>query len=147
MLYHVSDINAALSEISRVLKPNGLFFAATFGNDNLKEVDDILINFNKNADPVANMINAAFSLENGEACLKKHFNSVKLKRYENSLHITDVKLLTEYFLSYRGMGNIGEILSEDKIPQFEMYVKELFSKKGYVDITQDEGLFISGNPI
>jgi ubiquinone/menaquinone biosynthesis C-methylase UbiE len=45
MLYHVPLVEKALSEISRVLKPNGFFFAATFGKDNLKEVTDIFYNY------------------------------------------------------------------------------------------------------
>ncbi|MDR0273449.1 MAG: class I SAM-dependent methyltransferase [Clostridiales bacterium] len=99
MLYHVPNIDKALSEISRVLKSNGFFFAATYGEDNLKEVDDIFINFDSRLDSVTNNLCKAFGLENGHDYLNKHFGSVELKRYENCLHITELKPLTEYFLS------------------------------------------------
>ncbi|MFT3952688.1 MAG: class I SAM-dependent methyltransferase [Oscillospiraceae bacterium] len=36
MLYHVPDLSKALSEVSRVLKPNGTFYAATNGNGGLR---------------------------------------------------------------------------------------------------------------
>ncbi|MDR1704346.1 MAG: class I SAM-dependent methyltransferase [Clostridiales bacterium] len=41
MLYHVPDINKALSEVSRVLKPSGRFCATTIGWDSLKELSDM----------------------------------------------------------------------------------------------------------
>ena len=146
MLYHVPDVDKALSEISRVLKPDGFFFAATFGKDNLREVDNIFTGFDAGIDAVANAMCNVFGIENGASYLEKHFDSVELKRYENGLHITEPDSLVNYFLSYRGMGNIGEVISDDKIPQFSDYITKVFSKNGYVDITQDEGLFISGIP-
>jgi len=146
MLYHVPNVELALSEISRVLKPNGSFFAATFGKDNLKEVDSIFNGFDNRIEPVVNDLCKAFGLENGSAYLEKHFGSVQLKRYENGLHITQLEPLVEYFLSYRGMGNISEMIPDCKIPQFTDYLAEVFSKNGYVDIAQDEGLFISSAP-
>ena len=146
MLYHVPDIDMALSEISRVLKHDGFFYAATFGKNNLMEVDDTFKKFDDSADSVIDTISRTFGLENGANYLRNYFNSVKLKRYENSLHVTELNHLVEYFLSYRGMGNISSIILDDKIPQFIDFLAELFKKEHYFDITQDEGLFISYNP-
>ena len=41
MLYHVPDLTKALSEVNRTLKPNGIFYATTIGNDHLKDLQDI----------------------------------------------------------------------------------------------------------
>ncbi|MCL2199060.1 MAG: class I SAM-dependent methyltransferase [Defluviitaleaceae bacterium] len=142
MLYHVPNVEKALSEISGVLKPDGVFFAAAFGKNNLKEVTEIFYNFDNKIDSVLVDMVKNFGLENGEELLKKHFSSVELKRFENNLHITEFDYLMEYFLSYRGMGNVSEIISHnDEI--FSAYLKQIFSQNGYVDITQDEGLFVS----
>jgi len=146
MLYHVSDIRKALCEISRVLKPSGFFFAATFGKDNLKEVSDIFSGFDSRINHVPEDLAKVFGLENGGSLLEEYFDSVALKRFENSLHITDLDSLVDYFLSYLGMGNVDEIISNDRVPQFSGYIEEAFGKNGYVDITQDEGLFISSVP-
>ena len=142
MLYHVPDIDKALNEISRVLKTNGLFCAATFGKDNLKEVDSIFTGFDKGIDAVINSLCGAFGLETGGAYLKKYFGFVELKRYENGLRITEPDLLADYFLSYRGMGNVGDVITDSKIPQFKDFIAKIFAIKGYIDISQDEGVFI-----
>ena len=147
MLGFVPNIDKALNEISRVLKPNGVLFSANYGKYNLKEVDDIFAGFDSRTDAVVKAVCKAFGLENGAACLEKHFDSIQLQRYENNLHITELDSLIEYLLSYRGMGNVSEIISEDRIPLFVDYVTDIFSKNGFVDITQDEGLFIAKHPI
>lgn len=146
MLYHVPDTVKALREISRVLKPDGFFFAATFGKNNLKEVTDIFFNSDNKTDSVLNEMIGVFGLENGGELLGKHFEAVKLKKYENNLHITDFDSLLDYFLSYRGMGNISEIITDENIGQFSEYLNKIFSARGYVDITQEEGMFISSIP-
>ncbi|MCL2445923.1 MAG: class I SAM-dependent methyltransferase [Oscillospiraceae bacterium] len=143
MLYHVPNVEQALREISRVLKPKGSFFAATYGKDNLKEVKDIFGGFDARIQPALNDLCDVFGLENGSAYLAKYFDCVQCKRYENSLHITELKPLVDYFLSYRGMGNISEMIPEGDIPRFADYIAEVFAKNGYVGITQDEGLFVA----
>ncbi|MEI6580515.1 MAG: class I SAM-dependent methyltransferase, partial [Eubacteriales bacterium] len=41
MLYHVPNMEKALSEVFRVLKPDGCFYATTLGRNSLKELQDI----------------------------------------------------------------------------------------------------------
>ncbi|MCL2213222.1 MAG: class I SAM-dependent methyltransferase [Oscillospiraceae bacterium] len=147
MLYHVPNVQKALSEISRILRPNGFFFAATFGKDNLKEVTDIFHDYDNRIDSVLNEMVAVFGLENGGGILGKYFNSVEMEKFENNLHITEFDSLLDYFLSYRGMGNISEIISDVKLEQFSDYINRVFSEKSYIDITQEEGLFVSSLPI
>ena len=47
MLYHIPDRKKAISEISRVLKPEGTLYASTYGVDNMKEFAYLLKSFNK----------------------------------------------------------------------------------------------------
>lgn len=46
MLYHVPNIDKALSEVYRVLKPNGIFFAATVGDNHMVEINKWVFEFN-----------------------------------------------------------------------------------------------------
>jgi ubiquinone/menaquinone biosynthesis C-methylase UbiE len=45
MLYHIPDLDKALSEISRVLKTSGIFYAATFGLDYMKELTELVSHY------------------------------------------------------------------------------------------------------
>lgn len=42
MLYHVANRKKTISEISRILKPDGTLYAAAFGNDNMIELTEIV---------------------------------------------------------------------------------------------------------
>ncbi len=63
MLYHVSDIDKTLLEIRRVLKNGGRFYASTMGNANMKELHEIIVEFDDRIVP-PNQVLTSFSLEN-----------------------------------------------------------------------------------
>jgi ubiquinone/menaquinone biosynthesis C-methylase UbiE len=64
MLYHVPDLSKAISEVYRVLKPNGTFFAATNGTEGMsKYLHNALKNFNPNIDAFKG--ENSFNMQNG----------------------------------------------------------------------------------
>lgn len=146
MLYHVPDIRKALGEIARVIKPNGIFYASTNGINNMEELTILLHNFDSRIDFATNSIGQAFGLETGKEKLNKFFQTVKIERYEDSLHITEVQPLIDYILSSQGIGNVNEIIIEDKVKEFNNYLAEILVDKGSIDIRKDVGMLISSNP-
>ena len=146
MLYHVQDIHIALKEISRVLKPDGTFYATTIGRDNMKEIAKILHGFDSAIDFAFDLITEAFGLETGGALLSHHFSSIEILRYEDSLHITEPGPLIDYILSSEGIGNVNEIIVGENIERFKSYIHDIFSRCGYIDIRKDAGMFISSRP-
>lgn len=69
MLYHVPDRGRAIAEAARVLRPEGVFVAATFSERNLDELWDAL------GDDTPGR--HGFTAENGGAQLRRHFRRVE----------------------------------------------------------------------
>jgi ubiquinone/menaquinone biosynthesis C-methylase UbiE len=45
MLYYARDLDRAIAEICRVLKPGGKLYASTNGLNHLKQIDDLIVDF------------------------------------------------------------------------------------------------------
>jgi len=146
MLYHVPDIDKALGEIARVPKPDGTLFATTLGAENMRELTELLHEFDPAIDFAQDGITDAFGLESGEARLRRYFSSVEVRRYPDSLHITQARPLIDYVLSSQGIGNVNEILVGEKAVSFARFIEEIVARDGAVDITKDAGMFIARGP-
>lgn len=130
MLYHVPDIRKALREIRRVLKPDGRFFAATFGEHGATEA-------------VLDMLNLPctaihrFTLQNGGKQLSEHFVQVEMKQRPDALDVTNLDDLIAYLRSMAGMTVLADI-PDDKL-------KEVFAANmhhGVLSLPKEYGLFI-----
>jgi ubiquinone/menaquinone biosynthesis C-methylase UbiE len=96
MLYHVPDRPKALTEIRRVLKPDGRLYASTIGQQHLKEMTAL---GRRVSASYIGMEITPFSLENGAAQLAPYFSSVAVLRNENTLVVTDADPVVAYLLS------------------------------------------------
>lgn len=143
MLYHVPNRDLAISEVARILKSDGTFYATTNSIYNMKEFKDLVGNFDSRLDYVSFSAAKEFGLENGTEQLLKHFDSVEQVIYEDSLHITEAKPLVEYVLSLEGHVNIHEIMTESRIQEFYTYLDKIILAEGSIHISKKSGMFIA----
>lgn len=99
MLYHVVDMDKALSEIHRVLRPRGRLFASTIGRKHLWELLVLIRQCDPDATTWVGQMSDRYVLENGHEVLSRLFTDVKLYRYENVLEVTELGPLQAYMES------------------------------------------------
>lgn len=92
MLYHVPNIDKAISEVSRVLKKGGYFYAGTTGENGIMETIVKILGLDLS-------YTNSFSLENGTEKMKSYFSKIEIKRYEDSLAVTNIDDLMDYIYS------------------------------------------------
>ncbi len=137
MLYHVPDLQKALSEVRRVLKSGGKFYAATNGNGGMRPFLQAAF---KHINPMQNLFTKelSFSLQNGEEILKQYFQEVQRCDYEDSLSITETQDLMEWLKSTITLGSY----TESNLNGLYDYFEHIRLKHGAINIPKEAGLFI-----
>ena len=116
VLFYCDNLDAVCSEILRVLKPGGVFVCSTYSSRHMKEINDLVQQFDDRIELSAERLYEQFGKENGEAILGKYFGE------EAEKIIKEIK--RKYFdarhncIAYRVIedGNIIERSSDDGEP-------------------------------
>ena len=127
----MSYVPKALSEVSRVLKYDGYFYCATYGENT------ILSNIAKLIEVDLKENDWIFTLQNGNDILKPYFKEVKRLDYVASLEITEIDDLIDYIESLKGM---HEIFKMDKSTLKERLTSKM--KNGILTIPKEYGMFV-----
>lgn len=133
MLYHVPDLAQGLSEVRRVLKPDGRFYCATYGEHGISEyIADLLREQN-----VTDRLNTAFTLQNGATALAQHFSHIKRLDYTDSLEIPDLEAFADYVFSLSSLDNIENLCRDTLINALNAR-----TVNGILHIPKEYGMFI-----
>ena len=138
VLFYLNDLNLGLKEISRVLKCDGIFYCSTYGKKHMKEITEIVQNFDARINLSNHSLYDIFGLENGEAILKHYFSNVERMDYQDSLEITESKPLIDYIMSCHG--NQNEILGP-RLFEFKEYIESILKSEGKIIVTKQAGMF------
>lgn len=131
MLYHVPDIDKAVSEVSRVLKKGGYFYAGTAGENGIMETIVKILGVDLTYENT-------FSLENGKEKLEPYFSRIDIKRYEDSLEVTNIDDLMDYIYSGITFKNACK-MSEEEVRNKLLSCME----DGILRLPKDPGMFVA----
>lgn len=137
VLFYCKDIQQVCEEIRRILKPGGIFLCSTYGSNHMKEISQLVYDFDNRIVLSAEKLYEHFGMENGYSFLQPYFQTVKGEKYDDSIEINQASPLIEYILSCHG--NQNQILL-DRYSEFRNFV-EKHTRKGF-HITKDAGIFL-----
>lgn len=133
MLFHVPDLKKGLSEVKRVLKENGSFYCATYGENGIvRFIADLLKPYG-----AEDRVNKNFTLQNGKQILAQFFSSIEMPEYIDSLEITNIDDILGYLYSLTGMTGISNINSD--------VIKKVLEQNmvdGILKVPKEYGMFI-----
>lgn len=136
VLFYCGDLPKVCREVRRVLAPGGRFVCSAYGRDHMKEISELVTQFDSHIVLSAEKLYDHFGLENGQAVLKSCFSSVDCLLYEDSITLNRAEPLIEYILSCHG--NQNQILL-DRYKEFLAFTEKK-TARGF-HITKNAGLF------
>ncbi len=138
MLYHASDPDRAVSEIARVLRPGGVVVASTNSETNMAALFEL--GHAALGGERVDLGAKAFSLESGEAILRRHFGEVEVHRAVDVLRVTDPADVIAYLTSF----SPGDQASPAMLDRLARMTAEAFAAGGGVfEITRDAGFLLA----
>ena len=141
MLYHVPHPPDAVAEIARVLADDGVAVVATNGADHFRETKQL--EHRVFGSRVVDRTVEAFGVESGRPMLDAAFASVELRRFPDTLRVTDPDDVMAYMCSYPPV----EDGDASQIAALRALVDEAFvAGDGVMTITKDVGLFLCRGP-
>jgi len=137
MLFYCEDIQKVCKEVNRVLKKGGHFLCSTYGAEHMKEISELVQEFDDRIALSADRLYERFGKENGAELLAPYFHNVKWNLYEDALEVDAPEPLIEYILSCHG--NQNQYILE-RYHKFQQFVCRKLGKT--FRITKEAGVFI-----
>jgi SAM-dependent methyltransferase len=138
MLYHVSDVDAALENIHRILRDDGIFYATTFGGGGMIQYVNHAL-FEMGLSDSKKIGEISFALENGADILRHHFSVVKEEKYDDHLEVVEISDLVDYIFSMASMSHLDRSNRDALIAYFESKKDD----KGILTIPKMAGMLMS----
>lgn len=153
MLHHIGDMDKALSEIRRILKPGGLLVVATNSTNTMPELQvlmrrAIVLLTRTGAAQVRapQMPSDRFALENGIRYLSKHFYAVVRHDLPSALVFPDVDPAMAYLESTRDLREPSlpnDVVWEDVMMIMRQQINQLIKHLGELVINKYTGVLIA----
>lgn len=139
MLYHVSNEKRGelLRKCAILLKKDGMFYASTVGQTHMRELFQLIEEFEPEI-ALPTWMSENFELENGGEQLEKVFSKVTVEEQENDLLVPDPQAVYDYVDSLPGKAR--EILQQKK-SEWMKYLKSKISEDMPYFIHKSTGAF------
>jgi SAM-dependent methyltransferase len=147
MLYHVPDIQRAVSEATRVLRPDGRFLAVTNSARTMPEYFGLCEKAAARF-PAGTQLSRAtgrFTLENGATFLEPYLNRVERHALPGTLRFPTAQPFMDYFASTRALMMRPEHTDAEwqaVLQYVQSEVEALIAGQGHFDVTKVTGALV-----
>lgn len=139
MLYHVPDVDQAVTEFRRVLHPEGKLCVTLLGQAHMGELWQLLQDLLKTQ---AHSREGRFLAQQAQPDLEKHFAQVQVHPYDDALQVTDAAMLWDYVLSSFSLQALSVAELADLKMKFQAAVQEEIERTGHFYIQKDTVVFV-----
>ena len=139
MLYHVPDVPLAIAQVHRALRPGGVFYASTFGQDGMPDFFARQLAAYRSGLRAFAGAGQAFHMGNGRALLKAVFADVVQYTFRDALEVTDTADIVAYLLSSTSFAG----LDAGEAPALQAFFDGLRDARGIVRIPRHYGTFVA----
>lgn len=141
MLYHVPSIAVGVAECARVLKPKGMFAAATNGATHMVDLYTLFEEFEPGF-RLPDSDRRRFSLQNGWDYLKPQFAEVRLDLYHSDLWVTEGQALVNYAFS---MWDVEDDITNQRAAEMLAFFNHKIDRDGGIKIRKETGVFLASH--
>lgn len=138
MLYHLERMQDCLSNLKKALKKDGYLFCSTIGNGHMKELMDLVFEYDPTIDNTLEVCVNRFSLQNGEEKLSKLFHSIKRYDFDSNLIVDNAEVIWNYVYSFPGNAPVILDRTGDRLMKM---IEERIEEEGAFLIHKETGLF------
>lgn len=146
LLHRISDPDAVLREIRRVLRRGGKLLVSAIGKRNLFEMEGLVFATypSTDLDAVFSDTRKTFSLDSGVEFLRPFFHDIRLELYSDTLMVTNGQNLVDSIYALNRLAGDQTIIREADRDRLRGTIDGILAQRGCVRIHKDAGLFTCG---
>ncbi|MEU5726770.1 methyltransferase domain-containing protein [Micromonospora sp. NPDC047738] len=147
MLYHITDTEAGLAELTRILRPRGILVVSTNANNDKHELDDLWAAAAADVLGTPNgprriSLSSRFPLDDAQDRLRPHVSDIHLIDLRGTITVTEPQPVLDHLASYRAWAHQTGVPFEATLHRVRERLTEAIDRDGTFLISGHGGILV-----